>query len=340
LISTPMRGIMSDKLKSKKVLVTGGSGFIASHLCRRLVESGADLYVTTKYLSLIDNIRLAPFWDKIHVIEADLRNPDSLAQLREIKPEIVFHFAAYNHVGDSFLHVSEAFDSNAKGSINLLEAYEDYERFIYISTSEVYGYQAAVPFREDMVPSPMSPYALGKYAGELYAQLKYRSAKKPVIILRPFNAFGPYQSPRAIIPELIIKCLKNETIETTGGEQTRDFNFVENLVDGFMAAAVSGDVFGEIINIGSGAEISIKDLVKNISRISKSESELKIGALPYRPGEIWRMCAANDKAGKFFNWSPGVSWEEGLVKTVEWYRRFLEVMESPDSLIGRLGLQV
>jgi len=321
----------------KKVLVTGGSGFIASHLCRRLLNEGAELYVLTKYNSVIDNIRLAAFWDRLHVLEADLRNLDSLSQIARVKPQVVFHFAAYNHVGDSFLHVQEALTSNALGTANLMQSYRDYERFVYISTSEVYGYQEQVPFREDQTPSPLSPYSVGKYAGELYARLQFRSHGLPVVLLRPFNAFGPYQSPRAVIAELIIKALRGEVIETTGGEQTRDFNFVENLVDGFMAVGRTPGLEGELINIGSGVETTIKDLVTTIHRLTGSRAELRVGALPYRPGEIWRMFASHEKARSLLGWKPRYTLEQGLEISVAWYRKFLEALLDPASAAARLG---
>lgn len=326
-----------NELAGKRILVTGGSGFIASHLCRRLIGLGADLYITTKYNSLMDNIRLASFWDTITILEADLRNPDSLAQLQAIKPQIVYHFAAYNHVGDSFLHVSEAIDSNAKGTANLMEAWKGYERFVYISTSEVYGYQETVPFTETMIPQPMSPYSVGKYSGELFARMSYRSRNLPVVVLRPFNAFGPYQSPRAVIPELIMKCLRGVPLETTEGKQTREFNFVENLVDGFIQAAIIEDAVGQIINLGSGREVPIRELVTKIHEYTASKSELRLGALPYRPGEIWRMYADNAKADKILGWTPQVSFEDGLKRTVEWFRRYLDVLGSPDSPVAKLG---
>ena len=122
-----------ENYKKKKVLVTGGSGFIASHLCRRLVKEKAEVFVLMKYNCVINNIRLSDIWDSIIPVEADLRNPDSLKQIKSINPEFIYHFAAYNHVGDSFLNVSEAIDVNSKGTVNLLDSYEDYERFIYIS---------------------------------------------------------------------------------------------------------------------------------------------------------------------------------------------------------------
>jgi len=322
--------------KNKKVLVTGGSGFIASHLVHRLVKEGAKVIVTVKYNSVIDNIRISDIWEKITPLEADIRNPDSLQKVKALKPHLVYHFAAYNHVGDSFRNVSEAIDVNSKGTVNLMEAYDKYERFIYISSSEVYGYQKETPFTESQTPFPISPYSVGKYSGELYARMKWHVFKDPVVVLRPFNAFGPYQSPRAIIAELIMKCLRGEDIVTTGGIQTRDFNYVENLIDGFMAAAVNTRAVGEVINVGSGRDIPIKDLVRKIHSISGSRSKLYIGKLPYRPTEIWRMRADNRKAAKLLGWKPRFSLEEGLAKTVDWFRKFNDNFNDPDSGLNRL----
>lgn len=323
-------------LAGKRVLVTGGSGFIGSHLCRRLLNEGAELYVTVKYNSVIDNVRLAGVWGQIRFVEADLRNPDSLTQIREIKPQVVFHLAAYNHVGDSFTHVLEAVSSNGIGTANLMEAYSGYEKFVYISTSEVYGYQEKVPFHEDAEPRPMSPYAVGKYAGEVFARMKWLSKKHPVAVVRPFNAYGPYQSPRAVIAEITIKCLRGQEILTTEGLQTREFNFVENLVDGFVQVADRPDTVGQVINLGCGQEISIRELVQKIHILTKSKSELKIGALPTRPGEIVRMCADANKAKAMLGWTPKVGLDEGLSRTIEWYRRFLAQFANSESALARL----
>ncbi|MBI2027134.1 MAG: GDP-mannose 4,6-dehydratase [Deltaproteobacteria bacterium] len=318
--------------KNKKVLVTGGSGFIASHLCRNLLSEGAELCVLTKYKSPFDNIRLIDLWKNIHWIEADIRNSDSLKHIVELQPEIIYHFAAYNHVGDSFTHICESFDSNAKGTMNLLEAYENYERFIYISSSEVYGLQSqGKEFVESLTPFPISPYAIGKYSGELYARMKWHVHHKPIVVVRPFNAFGPFQSSRAIIPELILKCLKGEDVLTTQGIQTRDFNYILNLIDAFKKAAFNEKAVGEIINIGSGEDISISDLTKLIHKLSESSSKLKIGALPHRPTEIWMMKADNHKAADILSWKPSISLENGLLKTIQWFRESLDLFENESS---------
>jgi len=325
-------------LKDKRVLVTGGAGFIGSHLCRNLVALGAQVYVLVKYNSVIDNVRITSIWNKIIPIEADLRNVDSLRQIQDIKPHIIYHLAAYNHVGDSFSQVSEAIDSNSKGTVNLLESYEHYKRFVYISTSEVYGRQDTVPFIETSKPQPLSPYAVGKYSGELYARLKWLSLNKPIVVLRPFNAYGPYQSPRAITAELIIKCLKGEDIITTEGLQTREFNYVQNLVDGFIAAATVPEAIGQIINLGCGKEISIRDLVQTIHSLTNSSSILKIGELSTRHGEIMRMFCSNELAKNILSWTPTVEHKPGLLRTIEWYKEYLNNYENPSSGLSQLSL--
>ena len=295
-------------MKGKRVLVTGGSGFIGSHLVFRLLDLGATVAVSARYGNVVKNERLRGCWDRIAVIEADHRNRGALEACRDWKPEIVFHLAAYNHVGESFRQVEECFDVNAKGTANTLDVCPGSEAFVYMSTSEVYGHQASVPFVESMCPEPMSPYAITKYAGELYCRMRQRIGTGPrVAIVRAFNTFGPYQSSKAVIPELVLKCLRGEPVLTTPGEQTREFNFVSNIVDGLLAAAQHPERVEGPVNLASGEEVAIRDLVKRIHALAGSKSELRIGALPYRPNEIWRMRADNTRARSTYGWTPVVS---------------------------------
>ena len=312
-------------MKNKRVLVTGGSGFIGSHLVDRLLGEGAEVAVTVRYGNVMKNERLRHCWDSIRVIEADLRNRGALeAGLRDFPPEVVFHLAAYNHVGQSFVQVEECFDVNAKGTANLLDTCGDgVERFVYMSTSEVYGHQAGVPFAETMCPQPISPYAITKYAGELYCHMKQRIAGSPsVVITRAFNTFGPYQSAKAVIPELIINCLRGEPVRTTKGEQTREFNYVSNVVDGLVrAGSHEGEIEGPV-NIAAGEEVSIRDLVHKIAELTGTRAKIETGALPYRPTEIWRMYADSSRARQALGWEPKVGLDEGLRLTVEWFREY------------------
>ena len=324
-------------MKNKNILVTGAAGFIGSHLTRKLVNLGANVSIITKYNSLIDNARLSDIWEKLNVIEADIRDIDSLEQIKKLKPEIIYHLAAYNHVGHSFTHVSQCFDVNAKGTANLMEACKGCSKFIYTSTSEIYGYQEKVPFKEDFNPRPISPYSITKYSGELYARMRYHQDKYPVIVLRPFNNFGPYQSEKAIIPEIIINCLLGNEIKSTEGKQTREFNFVENIIDGFILAAEKEGVVGKIINLGSGQDISIKNLILKIYKLTNSNSKLSIGSLEYRPTEIWKMFCENKKAKEILGREPKISFEEGLKKTVEWYKNYIELYYNKEKGLPRLS---
>ncbi len=312
------------KLHRSKIVVTGGSGFIGSHLVRRLLAEEAEVAVTVRYGNVVKNERLRWCWDRIRVIEADLRNRGALEAVRAFGPEMVFHLAAYNHVGQSFNQVEECFDVNAKGTANLFDLCESASRFVYISSSEVYGHQTSVPFTESMEPQPLSPYAITKYAGELYCRMKQRMERSGrTVILRPFNAYGPYQSSKAIIPELILNCLRGLPIECTQGEQTREFNFVEDLVDGFLRAATRKKPVDGPVNLAAGREVAIRDLVHLIAKITGTKSELRIGALPYRPTEIWRMRGDNTRARELLGWQPKTSLEDGLRTTVEWFRAHL-----------------
>lgn len=319
-------------MKGSRVLVTGGAGFIGSHLVKRLVALGADVSVVVKYNSIIDNVRLSSIWKELAIVEADLRNVDSLRQFDAKAYDTIFHLAAYNHVGDSFVHVTEALTCSALGTANLLESRVEYGRFLYISSSEVYGYQAEVPFSEEQMPFPISPYAVGKYAGEVYSQFKQRQTGKAIALIRPFNTFGPYQSDRAVIPELIVKCLLGTPVETTQGNQTREFNYVDNQIDALIMAATHEDCPTFPLNIGSNREVAICDLARMIHDLCESKSELRIGALPDRQTEIWRMGADYTRAQEVLGWRPRVDFEEGLRRTIAWFRKYVDVFYSTSSL--------
>jgi len=307
-------------MKNKRILVTGGSGFIGSNLVHRLLSEGSNIAVMVRYGNVMKNERLRDCWDDITIIEADLRNRGALGAINEFSPEVIMHLAAYNHVGQSFTQVEECFDVNAKGTANLFDICEGVEKFVYMSTSEVYGFQKEVPFIETMTPEPMSPYSITKYAGELYCRMKQRmDSDTSIVLLRPFNTFGPYQSAKAVIPELIINCLLGNSIQTTKGEQTREFNYVENIVDGLIKAAAYPEKIDGIINIAAGEEIAICDLVKKIAELTNTKSEIHIGSLPYRPNEIFRMYADSTRARDLLGWEPTISLEQGLKKTVEWF---------------------
>lgn len=313
-------------MRIKKAIVTGASGFIGHHLVRELRDRGVDVAIVTRYDNVVKNERLRPIWGKLHKIEADLRNRDPLNRMRSFKPDAVFHLAAYNQVLGSFSQVEECYDINAKGTANVLDVIDGSCRVLYVSSSEVYGHQHEVPWHEDMFPKPKSPYAITKYAGELHA-LMHQRLGNPVVIARPFNVYGPYQSTKAVIPDFIGKALAGIPIRATGGEQTREFNYVDDIVRGMVDLVELDEITPGPTNLGCGKEVPIRDLIWKIKDLSESKSDINLGAYPYRPNEIWRMACSNDRAKSLVSWSPKFSLSAGLRITIEWYKNNPELVK-------------
>jgi UDP-glucose 4-epimerase len=304
------------------VLITGASGFIGANLVREILTSQptCHIHALTRYANPVRNPRLAPLWSNqnLSIHEADIRNRGSLEALfKKIQPDIIYHLAAYNHVGQSFTHVEECFDVNAKGTANLIDTAPSTARIVYVSSSEVYG-GVSIPFEETKMPQPQSPYSVTKYAGELYAALKAKQGRS-VVIVRPFNTFGPWQSGKAVIPELVARMLTDRPIQATEGKQTREFVYVDDTVRGLVLAGTVRQYEGPI-NLGTGKEISIKNLIETLAEITQTSSSIQLGAVPYRPNEIWRMYCDNTKAYQILGWKPEVDFVEGLKRTVAWFR--------------------
>jgi UDP-glucose 4-epimerase len=318
-------------LEGARVLVTGADGFIGSHLTRRLVSDGAEVHALTSDVSSVFPRRLLDLRGQMEIHEGNLMDRGAMDTLaRSAKPAYIFHLAAYTHVGKSWQRVDECIQANIQGTMNLLQALADqgYERFVNTGTSEIYG-DIEVPFREDAVVNPISPYSVSKYAAERFCRLFQRAYDWPIVMLRPFNAYGPAQSPDRVIPEIIVRALRKEELKMTQARQTREFNYVEDLADGFVKAATTPDVNGELFNIGGGEEISMRDVATQILEVMGNPIEPQFGALPERPTEIMRMYCDSSKARQRLDWEPSHSLRDGLEKTIEWYRRELETPGSP-----------
>lgn len=319
-----------DSLSGARVLVTGASGFIGSHLIRRLVDDGADVHALTSAVSSVYPTRLVDLREDIVLHEGNLNDQGAMRALaRVVRPEYVFHLGAYTHVGKSWERIDECTQTNVAGTVNLLRAIEDtgYRRLVFTGTSEIYG-AVAVPFREDAAVEPGSPYAVSKYAAERFCRMLQRGRGWPIVLLRPFNAYGPAQSPDRIIPEVIVRALEGRELQMTSGTQTREFNYVVDLVDGFVRAALTPGIEGELLNLGCGEEIAVADLATKILGLMGDPIEVKIGVLPERPNEIPRMCSDSTKARELLGWEPAHTLEDGLQRTIEWYERELK---SPNS---------
>ncbi len=264
--------------------------------------------------------RLADVVDDVRIVEASVADRSSMDHVvRTIQPEIVLHLAAFSHVGKSFYRVDENIQVNIQGTVNLLEALRgEFDRFVYTGTSEIYG-DVDVPFREGGPVNPLSPYSVSKYAGERYCRMFQAAYDWPITYLRPFNAYGPWQTPDRILPELILGALRGQPFQMTEGHQTREFNFVDDLARAFVLAATAPGIDGELINVGCGEEISMRDVVARTLSLMGDPVPVEYGAVQYRPTEIWRMYCTNDKARELLGWAPEYSLDEGLRATIEWY---------------------
>ena len=310
--------------KGKHVLVTGSEGFIGSNLTEKLLESGADVRAFVLYnfkgdLGWINHLK-----GKVDVYFGDVRDYDAVeASMKNV--DIVFHLAASISVPYSILHPREVIETNVMGTLNILTAAQKIgiERVVHTSTSEIFGTPEYVPIDEKHPRNPQSPYAASKNAADELCKAFYCSYDLPVVIIRPFNTFGPRQSPRAIIPSIILQLLNSDNLRIGNLNPTRDFSYVEDTTDGLLLAGLA-DVIGEEINLGTGREIAIGELVKLIAELmGKGKYRLRKDRKRTRTShvEVMRLISDNSKATRLLKWRPKYTLEEGLKKTIDWFSK-------------------
>lgn len=317
---------------SKKILVTGADGFIGSHLVDVLIQQGYDVKAFCLYNSFnsrgwLDD--LAPhILNNAEVILGDIRDIDSIKKAM-VGVNAVFHLAALIAIPYSYIAPESYIDTNIKGTLNVLRAALEYnvEQVIHTSTSEVYGTAQSVPITEKHPLVGQSPYSASKIAADQIAYSFYCSYGLPVSIVRPFNTYGPRQSLRAVIPTIINQLLLKKSILELGNiNATRDFNFVLDTVNGMLSFLNNAKTFGEVINIGTGVEISIYELAKLIAKIADQPLEIQVDTTRIRPekSEVERLCASNLKAQNLLSWAPSYSLSEGLTTTYHWFKKHAE----------------
>jgi nucleoside-diphosphate-sugar epimerase len=258
----PIENESSGWPSGTRALVTGAGGFIGSHLVRRLVEDGVEVHGVTSAVSSVYPIRLVDLRDHITLHEANLADRGAMDVLVDAsRPTHVFHLGAYTHVGKSWQRVDECVQVNVQGTVNLLQALSGsgYTRFLNMGTSEIYG-DIEAPFQEDKPVNPISPYAASKYAAERFCRVFFQGYGFPIVLLRPFNAYGPAQTVDRVIPEIIIRALRGEDLLMTQGRQTREFNYVEDVADGLVRAALTPGIEGQLFNLGCAEDVSIREL--------------------------------------------------------------------------------
>lgn len=315
----------------KNILVTGSEGFIGSHLVERLVSEGYSVKALVFYNSF-GSIGWLNDLDKnilenVEVIFGDIRDFGQMNQAIR-NSDVVINLAALISIPYSYAAPRSYIDTNVYGTLNILQAALDNDvSVLHTSTSEVYGTAQYVPMDENHRVIGQSPYSASKVAADQLAISFHSSFGLPAKIIRPFNTYGPRQSSRAVIPNIIMQILSGKTeLELGSLVPTRDFNFVEDTVGGFVQALESENGYGEAINIGSGFEISIGDTVDLIGKLLNVDITIKQSSSRLRPttSEVFRLCASNEKALKMWGWAPKYNGEkglrQGLLKTIDWYR--------------------
>ena len=306
------------------VLVTGALGFIGSHLVRRLVREGAR--VTALVFPDCPRTRLLDIEDKIRIYPVDICDVATLVMMmEEIKPRKIFHLAGITSVDRSPSKLDRTLAVNLGGTLNLFRALAriEYDALVCTCTAEAYG-QNQPPFREEMALDPQSPYSLSKAAATLACKTWSNSFGARATILRLFLVYGPGQEEGRFLPQLIKSGLTQQPLRMTSGEQTREYTYIDDVIDSFLLAAEKGRGRGEVINIGTGREISLRDLVTMVGNILGRPVVRSGEPLPYRKNEIWRIIGDHSRAAEELKWHAATDLEIGLEKTIDWYRKQLQ----------------
>jgi len=322
---------MNHPIHNKIVLVTGAGGFIGSSLVQSLVKNGASVRAFVRYNSRGD-IGLLRLLDpnviqSIEILYGDLCDPDAVMKAA-IGAEVIYHLGALISIPYSYVHPVEVVHSNVLGTLNVLQACRTHGcRLVHTSTSEVYGTALQVPINEDHPLQGQSPYSASKIGADKLVESYVRSFELQAVTIRPFNTYGPGQSARAVIPTIITQALTQNVIQLGNLEARRDFTYLNDTVDGFLKALQLENFNGEVINLGSGAEISIGELADLIIELIGRPVSIKLEQERLRPdkSEVMRLISDNSKAHQLLGWQPEVDIREGLGFTINWIREHLDL---------------
>ena len=313
-----------------KILVTGADGFIGSHVVETLVKSGHEVRAFVLYNSFnswgwLDESDKS-IRESIDIFAGDIRDPHGVDKAVE-NQEVILNLAALIAIPYSYHSPDTYIDTNIKGTLNILQAARRHnvKRVVQTSTSEVYGTAQYIPIDEVHPLHPQSPYAATKVGADQLALSFHASFDLPVGVLRPFNTYGPRQSARAVIPTIISQLANKSKVKLGSLSPTRDFSFVQDTANGFLAAAQSDAIVGQTINLGSGFEVSIKETAETIAKLMNTKLELVDDEQRVRPenSEVERLHASIEKAKTLLGWQPELKglagFETGLKKTIEWF---------------------
>ena len=312
----------------QKHLVTGASGFIGANLVRRLLSENKEVHILSREES--DFWRLKGILSKLNLHPQDTENQISIKKtIKKINPDYIYHLAAYG--GYPFQQdVSKMIKTNIIFSSVLLETAKEInlKAFILTGSSSEYGYKNK-PMKEDDALKPASFYAATKAATTQLALVYARSFKMPIVIVRPFAVYGPFEEPTRLVPTVIMKCLKNIDIELTDGKEKRDFIYIEDFLDCFLKLAENpGKTSGQIVNIGSGKQFSTREIVKIIHQLTKSRSQLLWGKYPNRLWDAKFWLADINLVKKLVGWQPKRDLPLGIAETITWFQNNLILYEN------------
>ena len=317
------------KLSEKKVLVTGAGGFIGSHLVEQLVRRGVDVRAFVHYNALgrwgwLDTSEVK---EEIEVVAGDIADRDCVRNAVK-GVEVVFHLAALIGIPYSYHAPASYVHTNIVGTLNVLQSAleEEIDCMVHTSTSETYGSAQYVPIDEAHPLQGQSPYSATKIGADKLVESYYRSFNLPVVTVRPFNTYGPRQSARAVIPTIISQAINGKAISLGNLHPTRDLNYVVDTTAGFIAAAEHTEALGQVINLGTGKEISIGDLAEKIIQLLGMEATIESDQKRLRPNasEVDRLCADISKARDLLDWAPRFTLDEGLHETILWVKEHIE----------------
>jgi NAD dependent epimerase/dehydratase len=325
------RFVPEPRVEGRRVLVTGAGGFIGSHLVETLVEGGAKVRAMVRYNARGD--RGALEWidpdvlSEIEVHAGDIRSHESVAQAVEGR-ELVFHLASQIAVPHSYLDPRTFIETNTIGALNVAQACRanDVERMVHTSSSETYGTAQAVPITEDHPVAAQSPYAASKIGADQLVLSFTRSLDLRATVVRPFNTYGPRQSARSVIPTIISQALQGDVIKLGSLGPRRDFNYVSDTVNGFIHLGTSDRTLGEAVQLGTGRDISIQELVEELSDVMDRKLVVETDEDRIRPvnGEVMRLVASAERATRLTGWKPLVPLRDGLFETVHWVEEHLD----------------
>lgn len=300
---------------TQHILITGAGGFIGRYLINRLLAE--DTHISTigrHYYDLPKEI------DQ-HII--DIRDTRAVTNcIRIIRPDRIFHLAAYKERNITTESFSPAIKTNLIGSLNLFTAAKkigSVQSIVILGTAEEYGNTTQL-FKEGAREIPVTPYSFSKVCTSHLAELFYRLYDTPIVILRPTLAYGPGQGTEMFLPALITSLLNDKPFEMTMGEQTRDFIYIDDLVNALIAASTNSGAIGEVINIGSGNPRKLIDVAREVEKIVGKPGLVLAGAKPYRKNEVMDYCADISKAKEILEWKPKTPFKDGRFKTIEYYR--------------------